>query len=124
MGRIKASERARQRILSDDELRAVWTAAEATRSLFDPYVGFLPLTAVRRMEAARMTWAEFDGANWQIPAARIKGKRDFLVPLSRAALDILTKLPMIGRSDGFVFTNDGVRPAGDYSNCKADLQRR
>jgi integrase len=124
MGRIKASERARQRILSDDELRAVWTAAEATRSLFDRYVQFLLLTAVRRMEAARMTWAELDGANWQIPAARIKGKRDFLVPLSRAALDILAKLPAIGRSDGFVFTNDGVRPAGDYTNCKAGLQRR
>jgi integrase len=124
MGRVNATERARARILSDDELKAVWTAAEASGTLFDRYVQFLLLTAVRRMEAARMTRAELDGADWAIPAARMKGKRDHLVPLSPAALDILTTLPVIGRSDGFVFTNDGTRPAGNFTNGKADLQKR
>jgi integrase len=124
MGRINATERARKRILTDDELRAVWTAAEASGTLFDRYVQFLLLTAVRRMEATRMTRAELAGADWLIPASRIKGKRDHLVPLSQAALDVLAKLPVLGKSDGFVFTNDGVRPAGDYTNAKADLQKR
>ena len=80
MGRVNAKERARARFLSDDELRAVWAAAEASGSLFDRYVQFLLLTAVRRTEAAGMTRAELTGTDWVIPASRMKGKREFLLP--------------------------------------------
>ncbi len=124
MGRVNAKERARARVLSDDEIRAVWTAAEASGSLFDHYVQYLLLTAVRRMEAARMTRAELDGTDWLIPASRVKGKHDHLVPLSQAALNVLGRIPVIGKPDGLVFTKDGFRAAGDYTNAKADLQKR
>jgi integrase len=124
MGRVNAKERARKRTLTDDELKAVWTAAEASRTLFDRYVQFLLLTAVRRQEAARMTRAELDGADWLIPASRVKNKQDHLVPLSKAALDILTKLPVVGRPDGFVFTNTGARAFRDFAKCKTGLQKR
>ncbi len=62
MTRIKPKERARQRVLTDDEIRAVWKAAETTdaekavegprtaASLFGPYVQFLLTTAARRTE--------------------------------------------------------------------------
>jgi integrase len=124
MGRVNAKERARARFLPDDELRAVWAAAEASGSLFDRYVQFLLLTAVRRTEAASMTRAELTGADWVIPPARMKGKREFLLPLSRAALGVLAKLPAIGKPDGFVFTHDGTRPLGGYTQGKALLQKR
>jgi len=124
MGRINAAERARQRVLSDDELRAIWAAADASGTPMDRLVQFLLLTAVRRNEASRMIGAELSGAEWVIPAARVKSKRDHVVPLSQSALDILTKLPVFGGPDGYVFTNDGSRPFGDYSNFKTDLQRR
>ena len=124
MGRINATERARTRVLSDDELKAVWAAAEASGALFDLYVEFLLLTGVRRMEAARMTRAELSGADWLIPAARVKTKRDHLVPLSQSALDVLAKLPVIGGPGGFVFTNDGSRPVGSFTVRKSDLQKR
>jgi integrase len=124
MGRVNAKERARERVLSDDELKAVWTAAEASGSLFDRYVQFLLLTAARRTEAARMSRAELTGDEWLIPAARVKNKRDVLLPLSRAAFDILAELPVIGKPDGFVFTNDGVRAFRDFAKCKAGLQKR
>jgi integrase len=124
MGRVNAKERARARFLSDDELRAVWSAAEASGSLFDRYVQFLILTAVRRTEAAGMTRAELTGTDWVIPATRMKGKREFLLPLSQAALAVLAKLPAIGKPDGFVFTHDGARPLGGYTQGKALLQKR
>jgi integrase len=124
MGRVNAKERARARFLSDDELRAVWAAAEASGSLFDRYVQFLLLTAVRRTEAAGMTRAELAGTDWVIPAKRMKGKREFLLPLSRAALGVLARLPAIGKPDGFVFTHDGVRALGGYTQGKALLQKR
>jgi integrase len=124
MGRVNAKERARARFLSDEELRAVWSAAEASGALFDRYVQFLLLTAVRRTEAAGMTRAELAGTDWVIPPARMKGKREFLLPLSRAALGVLGKLPAIGKPDGFVFTHDGTRPIGGYTQGKALLQKR
>jgi integrase len=124
MGRINAQERARSRVLSDDELRAVWRAAEASGRLFDRYVQFVLLTATRRMEAANMTRAELDGANWLIPASRMKGKQDHLVPLSKKAREILVRLPTIGKPDGFVFTSNGRRAFRGFGNYKADLQAR
>jgi integrase len=124
MGRVNVRERARTRILTDDELRAVWAAAEAAGGLFDRYVQFLLLTACRRNEAAEMTRAELDGANWLIPATRMKGKQDHLIPLSRKARDTLAKLPTIGKPDGFVFTNDGVHAFCNFAHCKSALQAR
>jgi integrase len=98
MGRINAKERVRTRILSDDELRAVWTTAEASGGSFDRYIQFLLLTPVRRNEAGNMTWAEFDGADWLTPASQMKSKQNHLVPLSRKALATLAKLPTIGKA--------------------------
>jgi integrase len=107
-----------------DELRAVWTAAEASGGAFDRYVQFVLLTAARRMEAANMTRTELNGADWLIPASRMKSKQDHLVPLSGKAAEILSKLPTIGKPDGFVFTNDGRSAIGSLSNCKDALQKR
>jgi len=52
MARSKPSERARSRILDDDEIRRVWKAADASTGILGPFVRFLLLTACRRDEAA------------------------------------------------------------------------
>jgi integrase len=124
MGRINAVERARKRVLSDDELRALWHATEAGGTLFDRYVQVLLLTACRRNEASRMTRTELDGADWIIPASRSKNKRDHLVPLSWKAVEVLAKVPMIGSPSGFVFTHDGRRAYRNFDADKAKLQAR
>jgi integrase len=64
-----------------------------------------------------MTRAELDGVDWLIPASRSKNKHDHLVPLSRKALEILAKMPAIGKPGGFVFTHTG---RGAYRNFDAD----
>ena len=86
MARINPKERERDRILSDDELRLVWAACSG---VYGAFLRFLLLTAVRRSEAAGMQWSELDGSLWTIPAARMKGKAEHIVPLSAAALAIL-----------------------------------
>jgi integrase len=111
-------------VLSDDEFRAVWRAAEAAETLFDRYVQFVLLTACRRNEVSRMTRAELDGVDWLIPASRSKNKHDHLVPLSRKALEILAKVPAIGKPEGFVFTHTGRRAYGNFGADKAKLQAR
>jgi integrase len=103
MARTKPKERARERTLTDDELRLVWKVAE-TEPL-GHYVQFVLLTATRRNEAAHARRSEIDGADWIIPGARYKTGKDHLVPLSAMALRVLPS----GGSD-FVFSKDGATP--------------
>ena len=52
---------------------------------------FLILTAARSSEASGARWDEIDWATrmWTIPASRMKGAREYRVPLSEAALAVL-----------------------------------
>jgi integrase len=88
MARTKTSERARARILTDDELRLVWRTAEGA-GVFGRLLKFLLLTGARRTEAAAMPWSELDGADWTLPASRNKTRLDLLRPLSPQALAVL-----------------------------------
>lgn len=65
MGRTKMKETARDRVLSDDELRAIWRAAEATEGPFGRFMRFTLLTATRRSEVADMVREELSSdGNW------------------------------------------------------------
>jgi len=123
MARTKAAERARQRTLTDDELRAVWKAASEGEGPFPALVKFLLLTATPRNEAADLRREELAGNDWTIPAARCKSKRDVLLPLSSAALAVLEKMPRIGRDaeHGYVFTSNGADPISGFSKWKEDF---
>src|SRR5215467_10707870 len=95
MARTKPSERRRQRILSDDEIRIVWRVAEAKEGSGGALVQFLLLTAARRNEAARMNRSELVSGDWVTPEARYKTGRKLLLPLAPAAVAILGGLPTI-----------------------------
>jgi integrase len=87
MARSKPKERERQRILTDDELRAVWnTKAEGP---FPAFVKFLLLSAARRNEALGLTWDEVRDGVWELPASRNKTKQPLARPLSATALALI-----------------------------------
>ena len=116
MARTKPKERQRERILTDDELRQVWSLATGP---FGAMVRFILLTSARRGEASEMTWAEIDAAeDWTLPAARNKTKVDLVRPLSQMALSVLPE-----RNGDFVFTTDGVTSISGYSKFKRALDR-
>jgi len=117
MARTSSKERARARILSDGELRALWKAAEAAGP-FGTFIKFLLLTAARRSEASKMTWDEINDGVWLLPATRNKVKQDLARPLSGAARKLVARLPKIGR---YVFTFDGVKPITGFSNLRDRL---
>jgi integrase len=119
MARTSIAERARERVLSDDELRAVWRAADDLGTAYARMLQFILLTATRLREASNMNRAEINGGGteWTIPAARHKSKRDFLCPLSHAAQVILAKLPVKGRK-GWIFTTDGGTAISGFSKSK------
>ena len=120
MARLKASERARSRILDDTELRAVWTTACAASGPFPAMIRFLLLTAARRSEASHLEWNELTNVgDWLLPGARNKTKVDLLRPLSSAAKQLLGEM-VTKQIEGckYVFSNDGVHPYGAYSDGK------
>jgi integrase len=112
-----AGERARSRVLDDDELRKVWSAAEKFPGPFGAYLRFTLLTATRRSESAGLRRSEIsaDGKSWIIPAGRYKSKRDTLIPLSAAARQIIAEQPVLG---DFVFSAGGGYALGDFANRK------
>ncbi len=80
-------EAERDRVLSDDELGQLLPHL--------PPVGLVQLaTACRGGEAQAMAWADvdLDRRTWRIPADLAKTGRARLVPLSRAAVDLLRRL--------------------------------
>jgi integrase len=123
MGRIR--DNARDRILSDDELRAFWSAtaslAEAAHSpAYGCWARFMLLTATRRREAANMTRSELLNGDWIVPAARMKGGVEHVVPLSPAAQAILAAMPEIG---DFVFTTTGRNALNQFARPKRTIDR-
>ena len=78
-------------------------AADSARAC----AAFLVLTATRSAEARGARWDEIDlgGRTWTIPAARMKGKRAHVVPLSDPALSILDERRGL-HSGGFVFASE------------------
>ena len=117
MARVKPGEQRRQRVLDDDEIRALWRAAEAAPSVFGYLVQFLLLTAVRRNEAAGMRRSEIVGDDWIIPPQRYKTNLELVIPLSLVAKAALARAPQIGTA-GFVFTTDGKTPISGFSKFK------
>lgn len=121
-----SSERGRQRerVLTDDELRLVWKAADAVGWPFGPIVRLLILTGARRDEVAQMEWREvdLDRAVWTLPASRSKNRREHTIPLSDMAIDVLRSLPRIERS-GLVFTTNARTPVSGFSKAKPALDR-
>ena len=115
MARTKGKERARDRILTDDEIRKVWNTAAG--GPFPALIKFLLLTGARRDEAASMTRNEIKGGEWILPAGRNKTKVDLVRPLSKSALALIESQR---RSDSpYVFTTDGKTPISAFSKFKA-----
>src|SRR5262249_31136668 len=89
---------AKDRVLTDDELRAIWNACGDDD--YGRIVRLLILTGCRRMEIGGLRWSEvdLDAGTLTIPAERSKNHRAHTLPLSDTALDIIRSIPrMVSR---------------------------
>jgi integrase len=108
---------ARERVLSGDELKAVWNACGDDD--YGRIVRLLILTACRREEIGGLKWSEVDlkAGTITIPAGRSKNHREHVLTLPSVALDLLRSIPrrdgrdhVFGaRGDGFVTWTHGKR---------------
>jgi integrase len=118
-----AEEQDRDRVLSDDELAAIYQAADELGYPYGPHIQLLTLTAQRLNEVARMTWEQVDvgAALWTLPRAETKAKRIHDVPLSSSALAILKSLPRFKAGQSVFTTTSGAKPINGFSKAKLAL---
>jgi integrase len=110
----KGHARERDRVLTDDELRAIWKHG-------DPFTQFLLLSAGRRNEVADMQWSQLEGDEWVLRSEDNKSKVYFARPLPKAALDILKRRP---RNGPHVFSSNAPdRPFRSFSRLKTDIDK-
>lgn len=90
----------RTRVLSDDEICAIWTASEP-EGRWGLWIKLLILTGGRNMEGRGARWSEFDldARTWTIPAERYKNGRSHTVFLTDAMLALLAEVPRFSGVD-------------------------
>ena len=119
MARSSATERARDRILDDGEIRTLWPVFGQTGN-FGLACRIMLLTGTRRSEATGMMRAEINGDVWTIPGSRYKTNKDHAVPLTPAAQAIISAQPDCGPR---VFPGRGGNALSRGGNLKAAIDK-
>jgi integrase len=122
LGLRRRAARARERVLSEGELRAIWSACEPLDD-YGRIVRLLLLTGQRRDEISDLAWSEVDleRRHIELPGTRTKNRRPHVVPLSEMALALLPPLRegyphIFGRRPGSGFSG--------WSRSKVRLDQR
>ncbi len=111
-------EMSRDRVLGDDEIKAVWNAFDKLGWPFGPAFKLLLITGQRRDEVATMRWRDVDlnSTLWTLPRESTKADRMNEVPLSPLALEVLGSVKRI--STEYVFSTNGETPISGFSKAK------
>jgi integrase len=118
----KRPERSRDRVLSPDELKAIW-AATADESDYSAVIRLLMLTGARLNEIAALRWSEVQDDRIILPAPRTKNGRQHEIALSAAARAILDGRPRRPGRD-LIFGRRHARPLSGWTELKAGLDAR
>jgi len=115
---------ARDRLLTDAEIGAIWRAACAMPEPAGPFVRLALLTLARREEVAAMRWTEIssDLSVWTVPAHRMQHGQNHTVVLTDAAREVLGAVTRMKGQD-LVFSTTGRTPISGFSKFKAKLDK-
>ena len=118
----------RKRVLSDDELRVIWSVT-SERADFNLIVRLCLWTGggMAHSELGRVEAGQFAGEAWTIPGERVKNHRPLVLPLPRQALAALADWPRIEGKDklfGRVRRENNDTGFQGWSQCKARLDER
>jgi integrase len=116
----------RQRVLTEDELRAVWKDARALTTPFHEIVALLLLTGQRRGEIAALQWDWIGEDTITFPAEATKNGREHTIPIGPEAIVILASVLRL--SDRYVFPasrqrSDRTTTINGWSRAKAAFDR-
>jgi integrase len=101
-GMNRATKSSRKRILTDEEIRTLWSVT-STMPKYGALVRVVLLTAQRRDKLATMRWSDLKGDIWTIATVSREKKNAGCIKLPTIALDVIKGQPRL---------NDYVFPAG------------
>lgn len=114
---------ARDRILNDNEIRALWQACSEVNGTFGALIKVALLTAQRRDKVATMRWDDLVGNEWTIRKEhREKGTAGKL-KLPAMALEVIEQQPRIA-GNPYVFSGRGKGPFNSFSQRKEELDAK
>lgn len=113
-------EQARDRVLTEDELQALWLAFGALEPTMAAFYKLRLLTAQRGGEVAGMRWHDVDLAAgwWTVPATSSKNKLAHRVPLNESAVKLVQLAKKTAAKDA-VFVLAGARGKRQQSEAAA-----
>lgn len=126
--------KARKRVLTPDELAALWQASFKLNRPMGQFIRLLCATLQRRSEVAELPWSEINETLriWREEGERVKNENDHLVPLNALACAVLADMaagpvpPEKAKAwprKGLVFTTTGTTPISGLSKVKTKLDR-
>jgi len=118
---------ARSRVLTQEEITAVWKAAGEIDGVIGDYVQFWLLVPARRGEIASMTWEHVDlaGRRWEQPGKLTKNNEPHAFYLTDQVIKVLERRQQSTGGEGLVFPSE--RSGGEikgWSQIKRNLQTR
>jgi integrase len=112
-----SSENRSDRVLVDEEIRAVWQALASEPPLTAATFKLRLLTAQRGAEVLAMRWDQVSNGWWTIPAAIAKNGLSHRVPLSAPVVTLLDSIRPLGNGSEWVF------PGADGGNHRVTIHK-
>jgi integrase len=102
-GAMPSRSNPRERVLTDDELAAVFRTAKQGDETFSRIVALLCLLGLRRGEAAGLKWEHMDPTERLItlPASQTKNRRPLVLPYGDLGAEVIETIPRV--SDDYLF---------------------
>ena len=127
-----ATAQARDRVMTDEELRVLWRVLDAEGWPFGDAFKLLLLTGQRRDEVTGMRWREvnLDAQTWTIAKDRCKNGKAHTIDLCPEALRLVgARMPEDGArshitGNRLVYTTTGQTPVSGYSRAKSRIDRK
>lgn len=117
------NELERERVLNDEELRAIWNASNSMSGPYNAWMKLCILGGQRRLETASLRRYQIVDGCWQLSGGETKNKHLHIVPLSRQALEIVDNLM---EQDGEYLIRsgrNGDNPVNGFSKAKTQMDR-
>jgi integrase len=125
IGSVNPKTTARERVLSGEEIAAIWRACGDDDH--GRIIRLLILLGARRQEIGGMAWSEFDldspQPSWTLPKERSKNGRAHTLPLMQMALEIIQSVPRMASRD-LLFGSRADYGFSSWPQGKAALDQR
>lgn len=118
------TEKARERVLSPDELHIIWRSLDELGTIYGPLYKLMIATGQRKGEITGIHLKEMDREKslWEIPSDRTKNKLPHIVPMSDLAWSLIGPAP-VSRSD-LLFTTTGKHSVANFSKYEKKLYEK